>query len=439
MPNLSRRQLSVNLMAFAFILLMNPAGTSVALAQLEFEREPIHYNKTTANDAVAKLLVAIEAGEKKLEYDEEHGYLKSILKHLKIDPSSQVLVYSQTSFQLRRISPRRPRALYFNDESYIGWVQRGDVIEIMSTDPELGQVFYTLSQEQTDEPQLVRDQGNCMICHASSRTQGVPGGLVRSTFVNAGGQPQFGAGTFNIDHRSPFEKRWGGWYVTGTHGAMRHMGNVVSHSRISPEDIDREDGANVTDLSHRVKITPYLSEHSDIVALMVLEHQTQMQNYLTLANFESRLANHQDGIMNDALDRPAEYVSDTTTRRIASAGDKLLRFMLFSEEFQLTSPVKGSSAFAKTFVARGPFDQQGRSLRQFDMKTRMFKYPCSYLIYSPAFDRLPQDVKVYVTTRLKNILIGEDQDEAFAHLQPDVRQAILEILTETKPNLWNKK
>lgn len=413
--------------------------TTTAMAQTDFEREPILYGKTPAQDAVTDLQSRLDAGKMGLEFDDEQGYLKSVLEVLDISSSSQVLVYSQTSFQLRRISPRQPRALYFNDESYVGWVQGGDVLEIMTTDPQQGQIFYTLSQEKAERPEFVRDQGQCIICHASSRTQGVPGGLVRSMFVSSSGRPQYGSGTFNIDHTSPFEYRWGGWYVTGTHGKMRHMGNVFSKSQHDPEDIDREAGANVTNLSDRVDVSPYLTPHSDIVALMVLEHQTQMQNAITAANFENRSAAHSDGIMNKALDRPQDYRSDTTKRRVASAGDELLRFLLFADEFQLTSPVKGTSGFAEEFQSHGPRDSQGRSLRDLDLKGRMFKYPCSYLIYSASFDQLPSDVKEYVTNRLHEILSGKDESEDFAHLTAEDRKAILEILTETKPELWKKK
>ncbi len=410
--------------------------STTAFAQLEFEKEPINYGTAPTSEAVSTLQQALDQGELQLEFDEQHGYLPSLLKLLEIPSSSQVLVHSKSSFQLRRISPRNPRALYFNDTSYLGWVQGGDVVEIMTTDPEQGEIFYTLAQEETARPQFIRDRGQCMLCHASSRTQQVPGSLVRSLFVDASGQPQVGAGTFNIDHRSSFKDRWGGWYVTGKHGAMRHMGNVVSKIRRNPEVIDREAGANVEDLSEWFDVSPYLTPHSDIVALMVLEHQTQMQNFLTLASYECRTATHYDGVMNAALKRPKDHVTDTTRRRIASAGDKVLRYMLFEDEFRLTAPVQGTSAFAKEFQAQGPRDAKGRSLRDFDLQTRMFKYPCSYLIYSPSFDQLPKPVKQYLTDRLKQILTGDDESEEFAHLSTVDRQAILEILTATKPELW---
>ncbi|MCA9117293.1 MAG: hypothetical protein KDA79_19620, partial [Planctomycetaceae bacterium] len=248
-----------------------------AYSQTDFEQEPILYGTRPVETAISRLQEQLDSGEVQLEKDEQHGWLPSLLKLLDIRPSSQVLVFSKTSFQLRQISRHRPRALYFNDDTSIGRVQHSDLIEVMSLDPRQGQVFYTLDPgEDGTSPRFIRDKGQCLICHASSRTGGVPGGLVRSVYANSAGQPHFGSGTFTTDHTSPFRERWGGWYVTGTHGAMRHMGNVYSESRLNPEAIDREDGANITDLSDRFNVQPYLTPHSDIVALMTLEHQLMM-------------------------------------------------------------------------------------------------------------------------------------------------------------------
>jgi hypothetical protein len=406
-----------------------------AQAQIEFERAPIDYHGAT-NDPVAKLQSRLDAGEAALDYDDEHGYLPAVLRLLDIPESSQMLVASKTSFQLRRISPQRPRAVYFNDENYVGWVQQGDVVELSSVDPQQGAIFYTLSQEQTDTPRFVRDKGQCLTCHASSRTQGVPGHLVRSVYLDRDGQPQLGSGTFTTDHRSPFAERWGGWYVSGTHGAMRHMGNVVSSDRAKPEEIHRESGANVTDLSALLDVRPYREATSDIVALMVLEHQSQMHNLLTLANYEARSAAHHDSVMNEVLQRPSDHQSDSTQRRIAAVGDKVLNYLLFCDEFRLTAPVAGTSSFAETFTALGPRDSRGRSLRDFDLEQRLFRYPCSHLIYTPAFDALPEPVRRHITARLDAILSGTDQSPEFAHLSQGMRDAIREILQETKPTLF---
>jgi hypothetical protein len=413
------------------------AGTRL-WAQLDFEGEPIGYYDHPLHDPITQLQARLDAGTATLEYEPQHGYLPAVLQALDISRSSQMLVFSKTSFQLTRIAPHRPRAVYFNDHTYIGWVQDGDVVEVSTVDPEQGAIFYTLLQEQTDAPRFVRDKGQCLSCHASSRTQGVPGHLVRSVYTSPSGQPHFGSGTFTTDYRSPFEERWGGWYVVGKHGQMRHMGNVLSRDRNHPEQLDRESGANITDLSTLVNVQPYMEPTSDIVALMVMEYQTQMHNALTVANYTARRAAHQDRIVNEVLQRPDGYQSDSTKRRLASAGDRLLEHLLYSGELTLASPIEGMSRFAEQFTARGPRDTQGRSLRDFDLQRRIFKYPCSYLIYGPEFEALPDPIKQYVVARLDRILSGEDTDKAFAHLSADDRRAIREILQETKPDLFRE-
>lgn len=406
-----------------------------AQGQLEFESPPIDYNQAPVTDRVALLQEQIANGRATLEYDEKHGYLRSVLEHLDVSVSSQMLVFSKTSFQQRKISPRRPRAIYFNDDVYVGWVQGGDAVEVSSADPKQGAVFYTLSQEKSETPRFVRDRGQCLDCHASSRTAGVPGHLVRSVYVGRSGQPFFGSGTFTTDHRSPLKERWGGWYVSGTHGRQRHMGNVIATDSSNPEELDTESGANVVDLSKLLDVAPYLTETSDIVALMVLEHQAQMQNLITRAGFEARAVSHYDQQMNEAMNRPAGHRSESGIRRIASAGDKLVDYMLFVDEVPLSDALKGASNFSTEFAAKGPYDSRGRSLRQFDLKHRLMKYPCSYLIYSKPFDNLPDSAKDYVYRRLFDVLTAAQEDERYAHLSRTDREAILEILTDTKPEL----
>lgn len=140
--------------------------------------------------------------------------------------------------------------------------------------------------------------------------------------------------------------------------------------------------------------------------------------------------------MNDALDRRNDYVSDTRKRRVASVPDKLLRYLLFANQFTLAAPVRGFSTFTQEFQSVGPHDSQGRSIRDFDLEKRLFRYPCSYLICSPVIGHLPKLVKQYTTNRLHDILPGSDTSQDFAYLSASQRQVILEILTETKPDLW---
>jgi hypothetical protein len=387
-------------------------------------------------DPAAALRDRLIAGKVHLTYTPEHGYLESVLAELEIPISSQVLVFSKTSLQQLKISPQTPRAIYFNDDSYVGWIPHGDVIEIMSTDPQEGEIFYTLKQDPKFPAELVHDRGNCMACHENSRTLGVPGVLARSVIVNREGRPEFSSASFTSDHGSPFAERWGGWYVTGKHGAMRHLGNVTLEEGVAADALDMEAGANVLDLSARFPVADYLSPHSDIVALLVLNHQAQLHNLMTLATYECRAALHLDAAVGESSGESGDPLSDTARYRIAKVGDRLLRYLLFCGEYPLPDPVQGTSKFASEFHQRGPFDSRGRSLRDFDLTTRLFRYPCSFLIYSPSFDHLPAPVKAHVVGRLHAILLGQDQDPAFAHLTADTREAILQILNETKPGLW---
>lgn len=415
--------------------LLGWVGTSQA--QIEFEAAPINYETAEVNTRITRLQKQLDAGEVQLTVDSKRGYLDSVLKLLDVPASSQVMVFSKTSLQLRRIMPSRPRAVYFSDDMYIGYCQQGDVLEVAAQDAKQGTIFYTLSQPEVtadEKPLFVRDRGQCLTCHASSRTQGVPGLLVRSVYSDSGGHPLLGSGTFNTDHTSPFSRRWGGWYVTGQHGSMRHMGNVIANKR-APEELDREAGANVTDLNKIVPVEHYLTPHSDLVALMVLEHQVQMHNYITLASFETRNALHHDQIMNKALEREADYRSELTDRRIASVSDKLVKYLLLSGEAQLECPISGTSPFSQEFPTRGPRDSKGRSLRDLDLQTRLFKYPCSYLIYSDGFTQLPAEIKEDVLQRIRAVLTGENQSPEFAHLSSEDRQNIREILKETLAGL----
>lgn len=421
--------------AFSLPIVAVLLGWTAAQAELPFEQEPINYLKAPVHDPVAKLQERLDRGEAKLAYDDERGYLPAVLEQLAIAKSSQTLVFSKTSFQRQKISPRKPRAVYFNDDTYIGYVQRGEVIEVSTVDPDQGAVFYTLSQTPSDKPVFQRQTHDCLQCHSSSKTQDVPGHLVRSVYPDASGMPVFSAGTFTTTHESPLRDRWGGWYVSGRHGTQTHMGNVVVTNRQEPERLDRAAGANRTSLDELVDTTPYLAPSSDIVALMVLEHQTKMHNLITAANYHARLALHYEAGLNKALNRPEGEISPSTARRYEGPAEKLVKYMLFCEEAPLAEPVVGSSSYAQEFAARGPRDSRGRSLRDFDLSRRLFKHPCSYEIYSDAFDSLPPVVKQYVYRRLKEILTGADPSSDFAHLSPDDRRAIYEILLATKQDL----
>jgi hypothetical protein len=408
------------------------------LAQLEgsyvlpSDHGALRYSSAPLEDRVTRLRKGIAAGHVRLEFDERQGYLRSLLKALEVPVESQVLVFSKTSFQAPRIGPRTPRALYFNDDVSVGWVPGGDVVEIAAQDPRQGTIFYTLDQEKTPQPRVDR-RDECLQCHASGGTLGVPGLVVRSIFPERSGMPLFHAGGFVTDHRSPLRERWGGWYVTGSHGAQNHMGNVFAEDRDHPDRIDRAAGANLASLAGRFDTGAYLSPHSDIVALMTLEHQTRMSNLLTRVGWETRMALHDQKAINRALGEPEDAIGESARRRIHNAAEALVKYMLFADEAPLEGPVKGTSGFAAAFSTRGPRDRRGRSLRDFDMAGRMFRYPCSYLVYSPAFDALPPPARERVISRVVEVLSGADRSAPYSGLNAASRQAALEILRETVP------
>lgn len=390
---------------------------------MPFDDDVLQYGKAKDANPVSRLQERIDRGEATLQYDNERGYLPSLLKELKIAINSQMLVFSKTSFQRERISPRTPRALYFNDEVYVGFIPGAPLMEISVADPALGGVFYTLAQTRTDHPHLVRTD-QCLECHASAYSMGVPGHLARSFATDESGAVDLMNGISQVNHRTPLAERWGGWYVTGTSGGQAHRGNLFGKAAFERQERTPGFSGDVTNLSGFFDPSRYPGAGSDIVALMVLEHQTHLHNYLTRLNYEATVALRQYGHLN----------------YLKSKIDAFLRYLLFAEEAPLKGPIAGNPGFARQFVEAGPRDKQGRSLREFDLRTRLFKHPCSYLIYSESFDRLPGELKAQLYRRLWEILSGGDPGPEYRNLSAVTRRTVLEILRETKPGLpeyWN--
>lgn len=435
MPNRYNFFLAVSL-TVATAALADLAGSYV----LPLDDEVIRYATRAADDPVERLNQKIARGEVKLEFDDTHGYLRSVLRALEIPVESQVLVFSKTSFQPALISPRTPRALYFNDSTAVGSVHSSDLLEFASVDPKLGVIFYTLDQKKVDKPHFDRRDSTCLQCHDSGGpTLGVPGLVVRSVYPDPSGMPVFKAGDFFTDQRSPLKERWGGWYVTGTHGEMTHMGNAVVRDPDNPEKLEGAAGWNVTDLSGKFDTGAYLTPHSDIVALMTLEHQARMTNLITRVGYETAIALEGQTAFNRAYHQPADDLSDGTRHRIDSAVEQLVEYMLFLDEAKLDAPIKGTSGFAEAFEKAGPRDAKGRSLRDFDLTQRMFRYPLSYMIYSEAFDGMPEAARGRIYRRLFDVLTERDKSPRYARLSADDRRAIFEILSDTKkdlPDYW---
>jgi hypothetical protein len=409
---------------FGSLSLLLASGITLVLGDMDEHRwvppdDPaIQYGELPVDDPVARLAKQIESGKAKLDYTPGGlGYLPSLLKNLNIDVDSQVLVFSKTSFQQPKISPSAPRALFFNDNVAVGSVQGGDVLELAALDPKQGVTFYTLDAKRSARPEFDR-RSDCLQCHQGITTLGIPGIMVTSVYPSGDGTPAFRGSAMATDHRTPFGDRWGGWYVTGTTGSATHMGNAVAHDSTQPRNLDRAGTQNLTSLGRRFDSTNYLAKTSDIVALMTLEHQTRMTNLMIRTAWDARVA---------------ERTGDRA--RVDGDVEAMVAYMLFADETKIYDPIQGVSSFATTFPQRGPRDRQGRSLRDFDLQMRMFKYPLSYMIYSETFDAMPDAVRERVYQRLYDVLSGQDVNKTFARLSDGDRRAILEILLDTKPGL----
>jgi hypothetical protein len=394
----------------------------------------------------------LDAGEVVFSHDSVMGYLPSLLAALDIPVSSQVLIFSRTSLQTERIAPWAPRAVYFNDDVYVGHVaddtdpMSGRIVEIASVDPDDGSAFYFLPQDPNQPPKFVREGQQCLMCHESGITEDVPGVMVRSVLTGRMGRPIIPVQEAPTTDRTPMEQRFAGWYVTGTHGSTVHGGNVYAPQESHELDLGQRSqyldnfdfsvGSNVTDLTDRFDTSIYLSEHSDIVALLVLSHQTRVHNLITLAHEQTRRAlREQDAArITRGLVIPEGELLATTEVAIDNVVDRLVREMLFSGALPLEGPIEGTSGFTEEFAQRGPFDEQGRTLREFELNDRLFRYPLSYLIYTDAFDALPDLTRRRAYVRIDQILRGEDTSGDFNHLDAATRQAIREILVATKPD-----
>jgi hypothetical protein len=377
----------------------------------------IAYTTAPTTDVVGQLDQKLASKQITLARDGTNGYLKGVLDALAIPVESQMLVFSQTSKQADQISFTNPRAIYFNDHVAVGWVRGAEVLELAAQDPKQGAVFYTLEQRAGAPVRLTRER-DCLQCHLTWDTLAVPGFTAVSTYPLPDDKNAYANG-FTTDHRSPLSERWGGWFVTGQHGQSRHMGYVPVMPADKGKSKIARSQAVLPSLQGQFDLTGYPTPYSDVVALLVFDHQAHMMNLITRTGWEARVA----------------AATGRQPVRVREAARDLVDYMLFGDEAPLPGPVQGQSGFAAKFAAAGPRDSQGRSLREFDLERRMFKYSCSYMIYSEAFDALPPLAKDAVYERLFAVLSGKETSPALKRLTPADRRAVLEILRDTKKGL----
>lgn len=400
----------------------------------DYEKPPVSYSATAPLDAVTALQRRLAAGEVVLA-GSEREMLAALLRELRVPVASQVVVFSKTSLQRGRIRPSRPRVLYFSDTIYVGWVP-GGLAEITAIDPRLGPIFYAL-----DLPALRRGgaakfdrDSECLSCHGGSFVRDIPGVFVRSVFPADTGEPLLRFGTLVVDDQTPFADRWGGWYVTGYRGVQPHRGNAfateAADQLVFTPEVRRPD-----ELSAFFDPAPYLAATSDVVALLVLEHQTAMQNALTRAAFSARrMIDYQKSLQRHFKEPESdEPAYDSVKSVFNGAVQEVVDRLLFRQEAVLPDGVVGGVAFREAFAAGALRDGDGRSLREFDLSRRIFAHRCSYLIHSEMFAALPEPLLARIFARLQSALESRDPKDRYAYLPAGEKERIRAILLATHP------
>lgn len=410
----------------------------------DLEYPAIGYSGPARDNRIWRFQQKLNSGEIKLQWEPHFGYLRSVLKALEIDPSSQILVFSKTSLQTSVISEQTPRAIYFNDDTYVGFVQNSDLMEFASVDAKVGIVYFGMINRKDTTPVLERDGGRCLTCHDtySMMGGGVPRVMIMSAPVDDAADTRTFGSASEVDDRTPIAERWGGWYVSGWYlpgknaPPVTHFGNLPLRTETPGHQGDRlreliPGRDNLGSVSAYFDTDLYLTDKSDVVALLVAEHQTFVQNLITRVNYKvaTIMSHDPSGVM------PATW-KDIEPRRQAAlkqVTEPLIRALFFTDAVPLSGQVLTSSGFTERFGQRGPRDADGRSLRDLKLDRRLFRYPLSYMVYTESFNALPAYVREYIDSRIVEVLQGRDQTGISAKLAADDRAAVSQILAQTLP------
>jgi hypothetical protein len=398
----------------------------------------IAYSSAATKNRVWRVQQQLNSGELKLAWEPKFGYLGSLLKALEIDADTQTLVFSRTSLQIEHINARTPRAVYFNDDTYVGFVHDTPLIELTVIDADKGAVFYAFDNRQdSTTTHMEREGGRCLSCHDtySMMGGGVPRVMVMSAPVDVAADTRTYSSADEIDDRTPLSQRWGGWYVTGRTGTQNHFGNLpLREERMGERLRELQDRRmNLAGLEDYIDTTRWPTAQSDVVALLVLEHQTSLQNIITRINYKVRTVMSRDHDASVVTPRSWNEVNPADQKRVQAMIEPLVRALFFDKAAPYEHRIEGSNGFAARFSKLGPVDSKGRTLRELDLDKRLMRYPLSYEIYSEQFDALPQVALDYVHSRVADVLLGKDTTGISARIPAAERKAIAEILIDTKP------
>ncbi|MCB1099957.1 MAG: hypothetical protein KDN22_30610 [Verrucomicrobiae bacterium] len=398
----------------------------------DYVEAPHRYWEAEVADPLSLWLADVMDGKVIIPEEEQsgRGLVERLLRDLKIPVSSQVMVFSKTSLQRRPVTPENPRAIYFNDEVYLGWMPGGRV-EVSSFDPNVGSIYYYERDfDDGKELPLFYRERRCIGCHAGSATNFIPGPMGMSVFANETGRPMKTVMSFELaGHDVDFRDRWGGWYVTGNQGALRHMGNAQLEQVDGKPTIDREKRVNLESLGAFFSEDKYPTKGSDILAILLLDHQISMHWRLTEAHYRVRQAIYDRAEAEEGKEPRSDYDTELET-----ATELVVRYLLFADEVSLgADKVAEGSTFRDAFLAARKPARDGRSLRDLRLKGHIFEYRCSYMIYSAAFAGLPAPLKESIFQRMRQVLNPDEQVEGYTHFSADEKRAIISILSDTVP------
>lgn len=372
-------------------------GTAAVPEPMHFSDAPHRYWEIAPQDRLARLMVEVQAGRVAVDASSERALLQSLLTGLNVPEASQLLVFSATSFQSGIVNPRSPRALYFNDDTSIGFIPGGR-LEVASFDPQGGLMFYIFDRLRSDGglPGHTRSR-SCLNCHTDTMSSGRPGFVINSVGTWWDGSSQETYRYDELGHHVPLVQRFGGWHVTGRHGMKQSHANLVGNRTPAGFKGERNEPGDHAD------ITRYPRPTSDILAHLVHEHQCGFTNRVTAAIYAHR--------------------EDASEAAVQKTADALVDYVLFKNEAAPPPALEGDADFVRGFQALAP----GSPLREFDLRTRLFKYRCSYMIQTPVWRALPAPVRHAAEQRLA-AAVAEPPAPAGQHLSTEERRVLRPLL-----------
>lgn len=420
--------------AHCLVFLLAPLLSATSLRSQAFNDflvPPHDYNSIRGRDAMSRLIERASAGG--YAFGEETGLplLRRVLAELGIPESSQVLLFSKTSLQREYIDPENPRAIFFNENGYVSWMPDG-LIEVLMFDPDAGGLFFIeeLPEERSDPRVAFVKSRGCTGCHSGSVTNFLPGPMARSGYVDAGGK-RIGSipGHIRMNHGVPLADRWGGFYVTGAHASLGHLGNALARKEQGKTVLDRPEAPVLSELSGLFDVSRYPRRDADALALLLFDHQIEAHNLLMELRYRWRLVEYERAKSGGEASTIAMEGLERGLRRV-------VRYLLFADEAPLDGAALAvSSDSRRDFLASRRTDPEGRSLRDLDLGERMFSHRLSYMIDSQAFAEAPRDMRALVYEQLGGILLPEVAPDDFDYFDEGEREAIVSILRATKDDL----